>query len=58
MQYILDYYLLGKFTDEDLDKFLEVGMITQAQYDEVKKFKAPITPTEPEPQKTKNTINH
>ncbi|WP_338214785.1 XkdX family protein [Lacticaseibacillus salsurivasis] len=36
MDYILDYYKLGLFTDADMADFVAVAMITQAQYDSVK----------------------
>lgn len=37
MDYILQYYKQGLFTDDDMTTFVSVAMITQAQYDSVKK---------------------
>lgn len=37
MDYILEYYQNGWFTDEDMESFVAVGMITQEQYEEVKR---------------------
>lgn len=36
MDYILEYYSMGLFTDSDMVDFVSVGMITQKQYDSVK----------------------
>lgn len=36
MDYILTYYQAKKFTDNDMQLFVSVGMISQAQYDSVK----------------------
>lgn len=35
--YILEYYVDGLFSDEDMELFILAGMITQEQYDSVKK---------------------
>lgn len=35
--YILEYYVDGWFSDEDMLLFIQVGMITEEQYNSVKK---------------------
>lgn len=36
MDYILDYYKMGLFTDDDMTTYVSLGWITQNQYDSVK----------------------
>lgn len=36
MDYILDYYKMELFTDEDMASFISLNWITQEQYDNVK----------------------
>ena len=36
MDYILDYYKLELFTDDDMQVFISLNWITQEQYDNVK----------------------
>lgn len=36
MDYILDYYKMKLFTDDDMKRFIQLDWITQEQYDSVK----------------------
>lgn len=36
MDYILDYYKMELFTDEDMQVFISLNWITQEQFDSVK----------------------
>lgn len=36
MDYILDYYKMGLFADNDMADYVSLGWITQDQYDSVK----------------------
>lgn len=36
MEFVLDYYKEGYYTDEDMELFVEVGWITREQLDAVK----------------------
>lgn len=36
MDYVLDYYKMTLFSDDDMAGFVKLGWITQEQYDSVK----------------------
>lgn len=36
MDYVLDYYKMKLFTDDDMNLYVSLGWITQAQFDAVK----------------------